>query len=87
MSKIKVEFVSEWAWTESGNDEIRTPALLDLITGKLEIETSDENCDDLIREYIEYKDNKYPVEPNEDNEYVVLKDDLLNIIYDHETEV
>lgn len=82
MKTLKVQFVSQWEWTESGTGTITTDATLDLSTGILSIESSEENCDELITEYILYKNKKYSVEPNNENDYVVDKDDLMDIIFD-----
>lgn len=75
---IPVTFVSEWEWTEDGTGSIITDATLNLHNGELSIESSDMNCDGIIKEYIIVQGKKFDVE-EEDGEWKVSRKTILAI--------
>ena len=85
MNTLNVNYVSEWEWVSNGKEEwsgeVKTNAVLDLKNGFLEIETSDLDTDHLIKEYITYKNVKYPAY-EEDGQWRVSEDDLKDIIFE-----
>lgn len=75
---LKVTYTSEWEWVENNEDKVTTDAILNLMDGTIEAETSDLNCDGLIKEYIEYEDHKFYT-TNDSGVWRVDYDDLDKI--------
>lgn len=85
MNTLNVTYVSEWEWVSNGKEEwsgnVKTNAVLDLKTGFLEVETSDLDTDQLVKEYITYKNIKYTAYAD-NGQWRISEDDLKDIIFE-----
>ena len=75
--KLNVEYTSEWEWGDPDHI-ITTEAELNLNTGEVQAYAVDVLVEDLIKEYITYKNVDYAVEER-DGSYYISRQDLNTV--------